>query len=58
MCKSWCESIIALIVIVLSLVPNMPQNWADWVILVVGVGLLIHSFSCKQCFDGKMSKKR
>ena len=61
MCKNWCEAIIAVLVIIFSLVPNMPQNWANWAVLVLGILLLIHSFSPCKCHDGDMkvsSKKR
>ncbi len=49
MCKSWCELIIAVVVIVSALWPYMYSNW---VIVIAGVILLIHSFTCKKCFSG------
>ena len=58
MCKSWCEAILGIVIIVLSFVPNSPANWADWVILIAGVVLLVHSFICKSCFNGNMKAKK
>jgi len=58
MCKSWCEAIFAIIIIVLTFVPQRTQMWADWIILVIGVALLLHSFACKSCYAGETMKKR
>ena len=49
MCKSWCELIIAVVVIVSAL---WPYTYSNWVIVIAGVVLLIHSFTCKKCFAG------
>ncbi len=56
MCKSWCELIIAVVVIVFSLwqIPNVSQ----WILLVAGVLLLIHSFTCKTCFAGHSGMRK
>ena len=49
MCKSWCEAIIAIVVIVVGFLVTNP-TWAKWTLVVVGLGLLVHSFTCKTCF--------
>ena len=51
MCRSWCEAIIAIVVIVFALW----DTWAGakWVLLIAGIVLLIHSFTCKKCFTHK-----
>ncbi len=51
MCKSWCEAIIALVVIVVGYMVASP-TWAKWTLVIAGVVLLIHSFTCKSCFIG------
>ena len=51
MCRSWCETILGVIVIVFAL---MPQEWAKWVVVAVAAILIIHSFTCKACFHGGM----
>ena len=62
MCKSWCEFIIALIVIIFGLWDTW--MYSKWIVVIAGIALLIHSFTCKKCFAGKhmmgekMSKKR
>ena len=55
MCKSWCETILGIIIIVFAL---MPQEWAKWVVVIVAAMLIIHSFACKACFHGGMSDKK
>lgn len=58
MCKSWCELIIALVVIVFSLWQTM---YSKWILVIAGIVLLVHSFSCKTCFMGNnagMSKSK
>ena len=47
MCKSWCELIIAVLVIVFAL---WATTYSKWVLVIAGVVLLIHSFTCKKCF--------
>ncbi len=55
MCKSWCEFLVALVVIVFAL---WQTAWSQWVLVIAGVVLLIHSLACKTCFAGKgMSMK-
>ncbi|MBM3233314.1 hypothetical protein FJZ18_04070 [Candidatus Pacearchaeota archaeon] len=63
MCKSICEAILALVIVVVALVQmQSPQPWALWVIVIAGLVSLVHSFACKTCFGGnsspKASKKR
>lgn len=50
MCKSWCEAIIAVIILVFT----WWNTWAysQWVVMIAAVVLLVHSFSCKSCFSG------
>ena len=55
MCKSWCEAILGLIILVFAL---MQQEWAKWVVVVAAVVLIIHSFTCKTCFHGGMGDKK
>ena len=50
MCKSWCEAILAVIIIVFGLW-NIPI-YSKWVVVIAGIVLLIHSFTCKKCFAG------
>lgn len=49
MCKSWCDFILAVIILVFSFV-----TWAysKWIIVIAAILLLIHSFGCKKCFVG------
>ena len=49
MCKSWCEAIIAVVVIVFAL---WQTAYSQWIVVIAGVVLLIHSFTCKKCFSG------
>ena len=52
MCKSWCELIIGIIVVVFSLWQTMIS---EWVLVIAGIVLIIHSFTCKACFNKNMS---
>ena len=60
MCKSWCEFIIAVIVIVFTFwqIPGVSQ----WIVGLAAVGLILHSMTCKSCFAGErnsaIKKKR
>ena len=49
MCKSWCELIVAIVIIVFAL---WETTWSKWIILIAGIVLAIHSFTCKKCFAG------
>ena len=60
MCKSWCELIIAIVVIVFAL---WQTPISQWILVIAGIVLLIHSFTCKVCFSGnhmpaKSSRRR
>ncbi len=63
-CKS-CEAIIAVIIGVLAIWPNLlgAVN-SRWVIIIAAIVLLVHSFACKHCMMCKqhsgsaMKKKR
>jgi len=50
MCKSWCELIIAMVVIVFALWNTLA--WSKWIVVIAGIVLIIHSFTCKKCFVG------
>lgn len=59
MCKSICELIFGIIIVVLALWPTILGASASmWVTIVVGAFLIIHSFTCKSCFAGMPAKKR
>lgn len=47
MCKSWCELILAVVIIVFAL---WQTSFSQWILLIAGIGLLIHSLTCKTCF--------
>ncbi|MEK6933585.1 MAG: hypothetical protein AABW75_01780 [Nanoarchaeota archaeon] len=47
MCKSWCELILAVIIIVFAFWQTAVSMW---IIVIAGIVLLIHSFTCKTCF--------
>lgn len=51
MCKSICEAILAIVLIVFALWETAASKW---IILIAAVILLIHSFTCKKCFVGPM----
>ena len=52
MCKSWCEAILAVIIIVFALWESVYASFGKWIVVIAGVVLLIHSFMCKKCFGG------
>ncbi len=47
MCKSWCELILGLVVIVFAL---WQTQYSQWVLVIAGLVLAVHSFTCKSCF--------
>ncbi len=49
MCKSWCELIVAIVVIVFGW-PGLIDFYNGWILVAAGVVLAIHSFTCKKCF--------
>jgi hypothetical protein len=60
MCKSWCEAILGLIIILFAVWPN---SFSKWVFIIAGLVLIWHSFMCNKCkmismSDSKMSKKK
>ena len=56
MCKSICEAVLALVIVVVGLIQMQnPSSWGLWVIVIAGVMSLIHSFACKNCY-GEMAK--
>ena len=52
MCKSWCELILGVIIIILAFWADISNAIAKWGIIIVAVLLIIHSFTCKKCFTG------
>ena len=50
MCKSWCEMIIGIVILVFTL-------WwtavSEWILIIAGIVLIVHSFTCRTCFAGK-----
>jgi len=52
MCKSWCELILAVVAIVLGLMTFSAEVY-KWTLVVLGVVLLVHSLTCKVCFNNK-----
>ena len=63
MCKSWCEFIVAVVVIVFALWESVYAQFGKWVLIIAGVVLLVHSLTCKKCFPSMpqemaMKKKR
>ena len=44
-CKM-CESILAILIVVFAL---WPTPWSQWIVVIAGALLLIHSFACKNC---------
>ena len=60
MCKSWCEAILGIVILIFAFVET---SYSKWIIVIAAVVLLIHSFTCKKCFGGMhsemaMEKKR
>ncbi len=51
MCKSVCEAVLAIIILVFSFVETA---YSQWIIVIAAIILLIHSFTCKKCFHGSM----
>lgn len=50
MCKSWDELIFAIVIIVFALWESVYATWGKWVLVIAGVLLLIHAFTCPRCF--------
>ncbi len=59
MCKSICEAILAVILIVVALWQIIAKQvvLSAWLVLIVGLLLLWHSFTCKKCFVSRMPMK-
>lgn len=49
MCKSWCELILGLIILVSTYVDGA---YSKWVTMIAAIILVLHSFTCKGCFGG------
>jgi general stress protein CsbA len=52
MCKSWCEAIIAVVILVVAFA-FWNTTYAQWIIGIAAAVLLIHSFTYKKCFSGR-----
>ena len=48
MCKSWCELILGAVIIIFAL---WEVSYSRWVIIIAAAILIIHSFTCKKCFN-------
>lgn len=55
--KSWCETILGVIVIVFALWESIYMSVGKWVLLIAGIILVIHSMSCRGCFHTHMEDK-
>lgn len=60
MCKSWCEAILGLIILIFAL---WQTAYSQWIIVIAAIIMIIHSFMCKKCFGHhempmKMAKKK
>ena len=56
MCKSYCELILAVILLVFA-IGFWTWAYTQWIIVIVAIILLIHSFTCKKCFARSMPMK-
>ncbi len=55
MCNSWCEAIIAIVILVFMF---WQTAYSDWIVIIAAIVLLVHSFTCKNCFvGGHMSRE-
>ena len=58
MCKSWCEAILAVIILVFTYgIGAGWGDWSTWIVYIAALVLLVHSFNCKKCFGGHMMEK-
>ena len=48
MCKSWCELILGVLIIIFAL---WQTAYSQWIIIILAAVLIIHSFTCKKCFN-------
>lgn len=51
--KSWCEVILALIILIFAL---WPTTYSKWAIAIAAAGLTIHSFICTKCLGSNHNK--
>ena len=59
MCKSWCESILAVLILVFTY--GIGAGWGDWsmwAVYILALVLLVHSFTCKTCFSHSMTMEK
>lgn len=58
-CKChWFEAIVAVLILAVTLWPNLIGQAASWwVVVILAAALLLHSVSCKKCRDCDMPKK-
>lgn len=46
----WCETIIAIIIFVFAMWPNLIGDmYSQWVVVIAAIVLFLHSFMCKSC---------
>ena len=60
MCKSWCEAILGVIILIFAL---WITAYSKWIVAIAAIVLILHSFMCKGCFGShemamKMGKKK
>ena len=48
MCKSVCEIVLAVVLVVMGLLP-LTASIHKWALVVIGIVLLVHAFCCKKC---------
>jgi len=59
MCKSWCEFIIGVVILVVAAWPTiLGANASMWVTIIAAAALIIHSFGWDKCFSGEMMKSK
>ena len=47
MCKSWCEAIFGVIILIFAF---MKTKFSKIGLIIIAIILILHSFSCKKCF--------
>ncbi|MEK6846625.1 MAG: hypothetical protein AABY16_00490 [Nanoarchaeota archaeon] len=60
MCKSWCEAILGIIILIFAF---WQTDYSTWIVAIAALVLIWHSFMCKKCFAKhempmKMAKKK
>ena len=47
MCKSWCEAILGIIILIFV---SWQTGYSTWIVAIAAIVLILHSFTCKKCF--------